>query len=114
MNIPDRAFVPTFIYDKFLAEASTNATQADPDKISKDLLENIHMLFGPAEWVPILIMLTLIYGAIFFSIFSNRNKPHIQSRSPILMLMITVGVYFDSILKLAILSIEYKSIDLKC
>ena len=30
------------------------------------------------------------------------------------MLMITVGVYFDTMLKLIILSIEYKQIDLKC
>lgn len=30
------------------------------------------------------------------------------------MLMITVGVYFDSILKLMIISTEYQKIDLKC
>jgi len=30
------------------------------------------------------------------------------------MLMITIGVYFDTMLKLAIISTEYQKIDLKC
>jgi len=59
-------------------------------------------------------VLSLVYLALFIGILRNRNKPHIQSRSPILILMITVGVYFDTMLKLAIISTEYKKIDLKC
>ena len=47
-------------------------------------------------------------------IFRNKDKPHIQSRSPILILMITIGVYIDTMLKLAIISIDYENIDIKC
>ena len=60
------------------------------------------------------VMLSLVYLAVFTSILMNKNKNHIQRRSPILMLMITVGVYFDSLLKLLILCTDYQYIDLKC
>lgn len=55
-----------------------------------------------------------MYLAVFVGICRNKNKIHIQSRSPILMLIITIGVYFDSILKLMIIATEYQRIDIKC
>lgn len=64
-------------------------------------------------WI-IFCVLTTIYLTIFVSIMRNKNKPHIQSRSPILMLIITFGVYFDSMLKLFIISMRYEKIDVKC
>ena len=60
------------------------------------------------------IPISLIYLAIFAHIFYNKDKPPIQNRSPILMLMITIGAYFDSICKLLIISIPYTEIDIKC
>ena len=100
------------ILDKTFIERDTDTD--DPDKISKKLIENIHKLLGPTATITIAVILTLIYLAIFFSIMRNKNKPHIQSRSPILMLIITFGVYFDTILKLMIISTEYQRIDVKC
>jgi uncharacterized membrane protein len=74
----------------------------------------VHQIFGANTSLIVGIVLSFIYLCIFVAIFRNRNKPHIQSRSPILMLMITIGVYFDTLLKLLINSISYEQIDLKC
>jgi hypothetical protein len=78
------------------------------------LIESIHQLFTWQESMSIGIGITLVYFAIFAHIYYNKDKPPIQNRSPILMLMITIGGYFDSICKLLIISIQYTEIDIKC
>lgn len=103
--------------DSFLSYATVAGSETDtkdPDKRSKELIENIHRLIEFRTSLIIGIIFTLVYISIMYSIFRNKDKPHIQSRSPILILMITIGVYIDTILKLLIISTDYENIDIKC
>lgn len=59
-------------------------------------------------------LITVFFIAVFIGILIKRNEPHIQSRSPILMLIITFGLYCDSLLKLLIITTDYDMIDNKC
>ena len=90
---------------KFLVLDTTSSS--DPEEVSKNLIDNIHQVFKTTVGWIIGVLLTVVYVAVFMSILLNKNKNHIQRRSPILMLMITVGVYFDSLLKLIILCTDY-------
>ena len=49
-----------------------------------------------------------------FHVFYHRKKPFIQNRSPILLLMIAIGCFFDQLMRLVIISIPYTKIDIKC
>ena len=90
------------------------AAHNDPDEVSRQLIENIHELVTPEPALAIGFVLTTYYLSIFLSICRNKNKIHIQSRSPILMIIIVIGIYFDSMAKLIIISTQIQRIDIKC
>ena len=46
--------------------------------------------------------------------FKNKDEPRVRTRSPILLMVITLAVYLDCIFKLCILNLDYKFVDLKC
>ena len=96
------------------SDATDSTGDQSKDVISKKLIESIHQLFAWQEALTIGVCITVIYFAIFGHIYYHKDKPPIQNRSPILMLMITIGAYFDSMCKLAIISIPYTGIDIKC
>lgn len=56
----------------------------------------------------------VVYSMIFILIIIFHNRPLIQTRSPILMMIITFGLFSDSICKIIIVKTDYHSIDLKC
>ena len=62
----------------------------------------------------VLGIVTLFYAFLIVLTLRNMNKPHIQCRSPVLILFIFLGSYLDTMFKLLVrmLSIEY--IDWKC
>lgn len=45
---------------------------------------------------------------------TEKNNQWIQNRSPVLMIMVIIGCYFDSMFKIWILMIDYQEIDTKC
>ena len=55
-----------------------------------------------------------LYLFIIIQVWWFRNKPHIQNRSPNLILMINFGVFIDSILKMANASLPLEDVDSKC
>ena len=120
----DTSFLKDILFSEHGIESITYASQdtagvgetqnTNTEIISKRLIESIHQLFTNTQAWSIGICISLVYFAIFGHIYWNKDKPPIQNRSPILMLMITIGGYFDSICKLLIISIPYTEIDIKC
>jgi hypothetical protein len=85
-------------------------TDIDPDITddkSQKLIDNIHSLILDHTGWALLVVITSIYGLIFGLIFFHRNKPMIQTRSPMLLLIITFGLYFDSMFKIIIIMKDY-------
>lgn len=62
----------------------------------------------------ILVVFTAIYGYMAWNINKYSNEPKIRSRSPLLLMMITIACYLDTTFKLFILGLSYKFVDLKC
>ena len=60
---------------------------------------------------PMIGTMTVMFAFMSFSVFSNRRKPHIQTRSPILILVIMFGAYVDNVLNLAIQFIDDTNFD---
>lgn len=75
---------------------------------------NIHSLFELPVFIILLSIAVIVFLVIMVSLCINRDKPHIQNRAPYLMLMITLGVFMDTIFKLLIVFLPFQQIDLKC
>jgi hypothetical protein len=98
----------------------SNQTSADVDpeasagqRITKEIV-NIDQLITPVPGYILIGVLSLFFLAIFIAIFIDMHKPEIQNRSPTLMLMIIIGILFDSTFKVYILVLRYTEIDTKC
>jgi hypothetical protein len=81
--------------------------------VTKEII-NIDSLINPVYGYVLIGVLSSFFLAIFIIIFIDMHKPEIQNRSPTLMLMIIIGITFDSVLKLYILMLDYTEIDTKC
>ena len=61
-----------------------------------------------------MLVLTGFFAFLFIAVLWYRSKPHIQRRSPILILVITFGAWLDSMLELGIHAIQPKDFGLQC
>lgn len=68
---------------------------------------NIHSLFELPVFIILLSIAVIVFLVIMVSLCINRDKPHIQNRAPYLMLMITLGVFMDTIFKLLIVFLPF-------
>ena len=75
---------------------------------------NISQLIVPWLGFVLIGALSVFFLGIFIAIFIDMHKPEIQNRSPTLMLMIIIGILFDSTFKIYILMLNYTDIDTKC
>lgn len=83
------------------------------DRMNK-LIDNIHKLVEDSTANTLIGVFSFCYAMIFVLIFIFRNRPMIQTRSPILMMIITFGLYGDSLCKIFIVKSDYTEIDIKC
>ena len=68
-------FLTDLMYPEKLGDESDTVT--DPDKVSKKLIENIHQLIRVPVAAGIGGALSVVYLAMFISIYRNKDKPHI-------------------------------------
>lgn len=100
--------------ERLKSDLHETSSQSNGSDTQQRLIENIHRLIGDqTAWI-LGVILSLLYISMMIAIFRKRNKPHIQVRSPILMLIITFGLFLDSLLKLIIIATDYDEIDVKC
>ena len=75
---------------------------------------SIDQLFEGRYFYTLLGFALLIFGVIFGAVMYYRERPFIKSRSPLMILMIVCGVFFDTMVKLIIMYLPFTFIDLKC
>lgn len=74
----------------------------------------IDSLFEFQWFVFLLLSFIVLYGSMIIYTWINRNKPHIECRSPKIMLVIFVSCFLDTIFKLIIRFLSVDKIDQKC
>ena len=104
---------------RFLDEGSGVQLDNDSSNLTKELNMqingvSIHRLFSTFWFIILMVFAVIFFSLIMLAVCLNRDKPHIQNRSPYLILMITGGVYADTIFKLFIVWLPFQAIDLKC
>ena len=81
---------------------------------SYNLRQNIHSVITTLPATVIFLGLTSFYSYLLIYMFKNKDEPRVRTRSPVLLMVITLAVYLDCIFKLCILVLDYKFVDLKC
>lgn len=95
---------------------SDDCDYSAPDEMctSYNLRQNIHSVIQTIPAIVIFLILTSFYSYVLIKMFKNKDEPRVRTRSPILLMVITLAVYLDCIFKLGILKLDYKFVDLKC
>ena len=83
-------------------------------KVNENKTYLIESIYGQEEFYVYFIIISVIYSVIMIMTIRSMDKPHIQCRSPILMQVIFVGCYLDTITKLLIRYLDYNDIGWKC
>ena len=83
-------------------------------KSQQDKTYLITSQYSELEFWTYFTVFTVIYSVIMIKTYQVRNKPHIQCRSPKLMLVIFFGCYIDTVTKLLIRYLPLADITAKC